>query len=182
MTKTELELILAEHKKYVETEGKEGTKANLKGVNLKGVNLGEADLSYANLRGANLRGANLRGVSLFRADLGEADLGEADLRYANIRYANLRGADLVAAELRNAELRNADLGDVDLDFSSFPLWCGSLDVHIDEHIVIQLLYHLLRNVQYSSNISDEMKSRLLKADLIEVANRFHRVDECGMIK
>ena len=89
----------------------------------------------------------------------------------------MRNADLSNANLRNADLRNADL-----DFSAFPLWCGGLDVHIDDKQAVQLLYHLVRNVQYSKNTSAEMKKLCKLKSIIKKANEFHRVDECGKIE
>lgn len=86
--------------------------------------------------------------------------------------ANLRGADLQGANLRGA----------DIDYSAWPLWCGSLEAYIDDRIAIQLLYHLLRPVQASPYVSQEVKERLLTDDLIDLANRFHRAEECGEIK
>lgn len=81
-----------------------------------------------------------------------------------------------------ADLRDADLRGADLDFSCWPLWCGSLGVHIDDKLAIQLLYHLIFNVDYSKNISQEIKNVLLTDEIIELANKFHRVDETGKIK
>jgi len=75
----------------------------------------------------------------------------------------------------------ADLYDADLDSSCFPLWCGGLDVHIDDKQAKQLLYHLIRNVQYSKNVSDEVKAIICTPELIALANEFHRVNECGKI-
>lgn len=69
----------------------------------------------------------------------------------------------------------------DLDFSAFPLWCGGLDVHIDDKQATQLLYHLLRNVNYSKNTSEKMKKICKIKSLVKQANKFHRVNECGMI-
>ena len=100
----------------------------------------------------------------------------ADLRDADFRNATLRGADLRGADLRRAKLRDADI-----DFSVWPLWCGGLDVHIDDRIAIQLLYHLVRNVLYSKNTSEELKNLLSQKEIVTVANQFHRVDECGRI-
>ena len=101
----------------------------------------------------------------------------ADLRSADLRYANLRYADLSSADLRYADLCNADL-----DFSAFPLWCGGLDVNIDDKQATQLLYHLVRNVQYSKNTSAEMKKLCKLKSIIKKANEFHRVGECGEIQ
>ena len=98
------------------------------------------------------------------------------------RIADLRDADFRNATLRGADLRRAKLRDADIDFSVWPLWCGGLDVHIDDRIAIQLLYHLVRNVLYSKNTSEELKSLLGQKDIVRVANQFHRVDECGRIE
>ena len=141
MNRKELDKILYNHKLWLQSNGEQGEKANLRGADLRWANLREADLSGANLREANLRGANLRG-------------------------ANLRGADLSGA---------------DLDYSSMPLSCKGLDVHIDDRLAIQQLYHLVRNVQYSKNTSAEMKKLCKLESIIKKANEFHRVNECGKI-
>ena len=95
----------------------------------------------------------------------------ADLRYADLRYANLR----------DANLSDANLSYANLDYSCFPLWCGGLDVHIDDRQATQLLYHLIRNVQYSKNTSEAMKKICKIKSLINQANKFHRADECGKL-
>ena len=121
-------------------------------------------------------------ADLHSADLRYANLSYADLRYADLRYADLRYADLRSANLRSANLHSADLRYANLDFSAFPLWCGGLDVNIDDKQAIQLLYHLVRNVKYSKNTSDEMKKVLLTDEIINKANEFHRAKECGLIE
>lgn len=126
----------------------------------------------ADLRGADLQGADLRGANLLRADLREADLLDA----------NLRDADLRGADLREADFRDADFRDANIDYSAWPLWCGSLEAYIDDRIAIQLLYHLLRPVQASPYVSQEVKDKLLTDDLINLANCFHRAEECGEIE
>jgi len=77
-----------------------------------------------------------------RADLLDADLRSADLRGANLRGANLRGADLRDADLRSADLWGADLRSANLDFSCWPLWCGSKGVIVDLKVAYQLLAHV----------------------------------------
>jgi hypothetical protein len=59
ITKQYLAKILAEHKKWIETEGHEELRANL----------GGAILTNADLEGANLTDANLGGTTLTNADL-----------------------------------------------------------------------------------------------------------------
>ena len=53
----ELAKILEAHRKWVESEGKEGERANLYRANLQGADLREANLQRAYLYWANLRGA-----------------------------------------------------------------------------------------------------------------------------
>jgi len=52
-------------------------------------------------------------------------------------------ADLRGADLRGADLRKADLSEARLDYSCWPLWCGSIGVKIDRRLFAQLLGHLL---------------------------------------
>ena len=99
---------------------------------------------------------------------------------ANLTEANLTEADLRKADLRMVNLIGADLRGADLDFSCIPLWCGSLEVHFDDRQLYQLAYHLVRAGLYSKNASEETKDELSK--LIDFANKFHRVEECGEIK
>ena len=172
ISKDELDKIIGNHKLWLQTNGEKGERADLRYANLRYANLSSADLRYANLRYANLSSADLR----------YANLRYANLSYANLRYANLSYANLSSADLRYADLRYADLSSADLDYSAFPLWCGGLDVHIDDKQATQLLYHLLRNVKYSKNTSAKMKKLCKIKSLVKQANEFHRVNECGKIE
>ena len=113
LTKDEI-VILQRHANWIQSDGKNGERANLCGANLRG-----ADLCGADLCGADLRGANLCG-------------------------ANLRGADLCGA---------------DLDFSCWPLWCGSKDVKADDRLVAQLFFQVTRLdvSQCSGGVKEAMK-------------------------
>jgi hypothetical protein len=64
ITPEQLKHILAQHKLWCETDGREGERANLCGANLYRANLYGANLRKANLCGANLSGANLRRAKL----------------------------------------------------------------------------------------------------------------------
>lgn len=82
----------------------------------------------------------------------KADLSYADLSYADLRYANV-------------------------DFSSWPLWCGSLkDVKVDARIARQLAYHLC------SVVCDDPEFTSARKQILPFANKFHRVDECGKLE
>ena len=81
--------ILEAHRMWVESEGKEGERADLSGANLSG-----AYLFRANLQGADLHGANLQWAPLREANLQGAELWGANLQGANLRGANLQGVNL----------------------------------------------------------------------------------------
>jgi len=101
---------------------------------------------------------------------------EYDLQGANLQDANLWGANLWGAYLRGAYLRGANL-----DYAALPLSCSTLDMNVDDRQTIQRLYHLIRNALYSKNTSAEMKALLSTSALVEKANEFHRMSECGKI-
>ena len=151
--------------------------ANLHGANLSGANLHGANLSGTNLYGANLHCANLHGANLSSADLGPANLSGANLSSANLSCANLRGANLNSANLSGTNLSGADI-----DFSVWPLWCGSLGVKTDKRVAAQLLYHALDAME---NCTDAcVRDMVLRhKDLLEFANSFHRVvdGDCASI-
>ena len=117
-----LKEILDQHKLWIETNGMQGTSANLINAKLWDANLHRAILTDANLRGANLnradltdanlRGADLRGANLNRADLTDANLRGADLYCADLYCANLTGANLTGAYLCRTNLTNTILPDI----------------------------------------------------------------------
>ena len=163
MNKKELDCVISKHKEWINGDGGE-----------------YASLSHEDLRGADLRDANLSHADLSGADLSDADLRDANLKYANLRDADLTGANLRDADLTDADLRGANLRDTNLDYSCLPLWCGSLEAHFDDRQLVQIAYHLVKSGLQSKNASEETKKELSK--LIDFANKFHRVNECGKIK
>jgi len=122
-----------------------------------------ADLSRADLSRANLSGADLYG-----ADLSEADLYRANLSGANLYGANLSGADLYWANLSGA----------DLDFSTgFAFRCSSFNIKAELRLAAQLAYHFCR-----FDFSECKEAQEAQKALQDLANKFHRVEECGRIK
>ncbi len=97
-----------------------------------------------------------------------ADLQNADLRGADLYGTNFRGADL-----ENVNLHDANLEGADLDYSCWPLWCGSLDAKVDKRIAAQLAYHFCRLD------CDDPEFIEARNAIIGFANQFHRVEECG---
>jgi uncharacterized protein YjbI with pentapeptide repeats len=176
ISREELDLILEKHKKWLNNEDG-GERADLRETDLR-----ETDLRWANLSEANLSEANLSEANLSETDLRETDLRWANLRWANLSGANLRWANLSEADLSEANLSRADLRWANLDYSVMFFGCRDLDHHIDDKLAIQRLYHTLRNVKFSKNVSQELKDKLLTPEILEIANKFHRVDECGEIE
>jgi uncharacterized protein YjbI with pentapeptide repeats len=110
----QLQGVLAEHRAWVDSDGRSGTKADLSyaqlpGVSLWSADLREADLSHANLQGADMAHARLRGANLRHAKMEAASLWQANLRGADLSYAGLQRAKLDHADLSDANLSNADL-------------------------------------------------------------------------
>ena len=94
------------------------------------------------------------------------DLTRASLTYADLTYADLTGADLTGANL---------------DYSAWPLWCGSLKVKIDKRLAAQLMYHAMRAMQ-SCKDDASVAAVLASPECVALANQFHRVNECGRLE
>ena len=150
--------------------------ANLSDANLRRANLSDANLRRADLSGADLSDANLRGANLSGADLSGADLSDANLRRADLSGADLSDANLSDANLRRADLSGADLRRANLDYSCYPLWCGSLHLKADKRLACQLAYHLC------SMQCDDADYIKMRNSILGFANQFHRADECGELK
>ena len=89
---------------------------------------------------------------------------------------DLREADLCRADLSGADLRGADLSGAELDFSAWPLWCGGLHVKTDKRIMCQLAYH------FCAQDCDDPEYIAARNAILDFANQFHRVDECGRLE
>ena len=113
---------------------------------------------------ADLKGANLRGAVLWGADLSDADL----------RGADLRGADLYKSNLSDADLRGADLKGADLDYSCFPLWCGSKGMIVDRRIAAQIAAH------FCALECDDADYIAAREAILEFAQTSHRAKVLGL--
>lgn len=79
-------------------------------------------------------------------------------------------------DLSDADLSDANLRGADLDYSCYPLWCGSLHFKADKRLACQLAYHLC------SMQCDDADYIKMRNSILGFANQFHRVDECGELK
>ena len=85
-------------------------------------------------------------------------------------------ATLSAALKTGVNLSAADLSAANLDFSVFPLWCGSFKIKADLRLAAQLAYHFCR-IDF-----DCEEAKKAKQALRTLANKFHRVNECGEVR
>ena len=125
-----------------------------------------ADMRGADMQGANMRHANIRG----------ANFGGTNMRCADMRGADMQDADMWGADMQGANMRGADMRGADIDYACWPLWCGSFDVIVDARIAAQLAYHFCRLV------CDDPMYIAARNAIVEFANQFHRVDECGRLE
>ena len=146
MNENELKKILDEHKLWLEGMG--GQRADLSWADLRGADLRGVDISEANRIGANLSWANLSG--------------------ANLRWADLHGADLRGADLYGADLRVANLSGANLDYSCWPLWCGSKNVKVDLKIAQQIAAH------FCALDCDEKEYKSARKAILKFAQKSHR--------
>ena len=175
MRQKELQKILGGHIAWLWNK-ENGERADLTGADLCDADLEDSCLCRADLSGARLHDAKLIGADLEGANLRGADLRGADLRGADLEGADLRGADLEGANLRGADLRGADLEGANLDFSCWPLWCGGLAVKVCKRIAVQLAYHFCRLD------CDDPEYIAARNAILDFANQFHRVGECGKLE
>lgn len=146
MTQRELDRVIADHRLWLESVGEQGKRADLTGVNLTGLNMSGADMTWAIMSGANLTGLDMTGI------------------------------DMTGAIMAGAIITGAKFAGTNIDYSCWPLWCGSLDVIVDKRIFAQLAYHLCRL------LVDDPECIAAQNALADIANQFHRADECGGIE
>jgi uncharacterized protein YjbI with pentapeptide repeats len=147
----------------------------------QGISNKPVNLQWADLQGANLQEANLQRARLQYANLQRANLLWANLQYANLRHSNLQYADLIGANLHYTKLQYANLQGAAMDYSCITLSCGTLYTKFDEKHIIQLLYHAAKPCEIMQRQDKDLKD-LVNSDLFKkVANKFHRVNECGEI-
>jgi uncharacterized protein YjbI with pentapeptide repeats len=104
-----------------------------------------------------------------------ADLTGADLRGARLSGARLSGARLSGADLRGADLRGARLSGADIDYSCWPLWCGSKSVKVDAQIARQLAAH------FCVLDCDDAEYQAARSAILEFAKGSHRAADLGLV-
>jgi len=114
ISKEQFKKIIESHRRFFESNERDGQRADFSLTNLQKANLAELNLKGANFRGANLQEADLRGANLQEADLRKANLqnaslAESDFYRARLCESNLQRTDLKQTYFRDATLQHADL-------------------------------------------------------------------------
>ena len=94
---------------------------------------------------------------------------------ANLSGADLSGANLSWADLSRADLSGANLSGANLDFSSWPLWCGSVHAKVDVMIARQLAAH------FCAVECDDPEYVKARSAIMDFAKLSHRAFECGLL-
>jgi uncharacterized protein YjbI with pentapeptide repeats len=102
---------LEAHILFVETNGEDGTPADLSGVDLRPLKL----MAYLNLPGLKARETTFYGLDMTAIMLQGANLEGADLRGAKLQGADLRGINLTNARLSGADLRDCNMQPLVID-------------------------------------------------------------------
>lgn len=129
--KLTLEDVLKDHRRWLDTEGREGQRAVLNGVSFSGMNLrgklfSNADLSHsyfydADLRGANLGSADLYGSEFHYTDMRGANLSGANIRESSLDFSDISDSRMLGSNLTGSSLKSANLARTDLSFSTLVL-------------------------------------------------------------
>lgn len=190
MTQNELNLKLDQHEQWISTQGKKGKRLNFIKRELRGLNFSHralilANFSQCDLEDCNFSQTDLRGTVFFKCDLQNTDFSysfakEANFSNSDLAYSILDESDFTKANFSNTVLVNvkahygnfnhADFNNARLDYSSFGLWCGSLQMHLDDAQIAQLAYHLLSCSLHSKNASSTVKNQL--KNIINLGNQF----------
>ena len=109
-------------------------------------------------------------------DLRDAIFTRTDFSGIDLSGVNFTSADLNGANLRGANLNGANLRGANLDHSCYPLSRNSLHIKADKRLACQLAYHLC---SLQCDDADYIKMR---NSILDFANQFHRVGECGKLE
>ena len=134
------------------------------------------DFSFASLNNAKMNYANMNG-----AKMNNAKMNYANMNGAKMNSAKMNGAEMNYAKMNGAEMNGAEMNDeTTLDFSTgLSFKCSSFGIKASLRLAAQLLYHFERINFTACPEAEEIKNL---PQVKALANKFHRVQECGKIK
>jgi uncharacterized protein YjbI with pentapeptide repeats len=95
---------LHRHETWLESDGKQGERADFSAQNLAGLDLAGRGLAMISFAKANLKGIDLSGAVLAACDFSDANLRGAELSRSDLRGALFTGAHLDAARFEGARI------------------------------------------------------------------------------
>jgi hypothetical protein len=87
----------------------------------------------------------------------------------------LNRASLIWASLDGASLNGASLDKADIDFTAWPLWCGTKNVKVDERIAAQIAAHFC---VLDCDSEDYQRARTA---ILDFAKKSHRASDLGLL-
>ena len=114
-----LDLVLMHHRQWLESKGRLGKRAELKGIDLNGRELFGVILTRAVIQDVNFCGANLRTSNFQGASILGCRLSQAHIQWSILTGAVLEGCDVTRANLQFAEVSNATIAGVDFSGAFF---------------------------------------------------------------
>ncbi len=115
----DLQVILHEHALWLSSNGRDGKRANFRGMDLHGVNMQDMHLPEASFRGANMTGVNLSRANLQGADMAESVMNNANFRDADLEGANFARCSAAGAYFEHANLKSAVLSTGNYNSANF---------------------------------------------------------------
>lgn len=97
------ELLLDEHKRYIDSGGRDGFLFDFRGAYLRFARFEDSDMWNAQLNGVNLGTAQAINANFVRANFAEANFASADFSTAKLKRAKILREQLNARVLRSQE-------------------------------------------------------------------------------
>lgn len=162
------------------------TNCNLARASIAKCDFTEVDLKFSNLASAVTRSSSFIYANLTESNFSHACFEQTDLQNAILTRSDLSRAHFCTSSLRNAEMNlckmyltdfsGTDLSGANLDFSAWPLWCGTGHVIADARLAEQLAAH------FCALNCDDPEYLVARAAILEFATKSHRATELGLSK
>lgn len=114
-----LRKILDDHRLYVESNRREGKKADLSGQDLHGIDFSGENLFGADLSHSDISQTKCENTIFWGADISNSVLWEGDFRYSCLIGCNLSGSDLSRANFSHATMCGANLKEANFRDANF---------------------------------------------------------------
>jgi len=154
--------------------------------NISSSNFYRADMSFASGVNSNFNDSIMRNVKIEHCDFTYSTFFNVKFEYSSfkgskIKYCNFKNTSFMGANTAFTNFWGSTFENSNLDGCQYNLDCNDFNINLDDKLIIQRLFHVLKIVQYSELVSNDLKEALLTPKLIEIANQFHRKEECCVL-